>query len=34
MKSPPKQFRDEEAREHLEAFIRGEGALTTTTKSA
>jgi myo-inositol-1-phosphate synthase len=34
MKSPPKQFRDEDAREYLEAFIRGESALTTATKSA
>ena len=34
MKSPPRQFRDEDARTYLEAFIRGEAALTTALKNA
>jgi myo-inositol-1-phosphate synthase len=34
MKSPPRQFRDEEAREYLESFIRGEAPITTAVKSA
>jgi myo-inositol-1-phosphate synthase len=34
MKSPPVQYRDEDAHQYLEAFIRGEAALTTALKNA
>ncbi|MSP22358.1 MAG: inositol-3-phosphate synthase [Dehalococcoidia bacterium] len=34
MKSPPRQYRDEDAHQYLEAFIRGDAALTTALKNA